>query len=155
MTARIGSLRSTVHYLPVFHLFQRSSTGSIHRQWRPYSAEFLIHQKKGQDLKLWFFILFWSLIAIRLAVNNIGLTTLAHVGSLHVLADDRSIQNVKRREQRGRAVPYVVMGPWCRCGPSSPAAGAGCGQAPGPATSRRSTAPPQEQGDRNTSRRYR
>ena len=30
--------------------------------------------------------------------------------ALHVLADDRSIQNVERREQRGRAVPYVVMG---------------------------------------------
>ena len=30
--------------------------------------------------------------------------------ALHVLSDDRSIQNVERREQRGRAVAFVVMG---------------------------------------------
>ena len=30
--------------------------------------------------------------------------------ALHVLPDDRSIQNVERREQRGRAVAFVVMG---------------------------------------------
>ncbi len=31
--------------------------------------------------------------------------------ALHVLADHRSVQNVERREQRGRAVPFVVMVP--------------------------------------------
>ena len=30
--------------------------------------------------------------------------------ALHVLADHRSVQNVERRKQRGRAVPFVVMG---------------------------------------------
>ena len=75
--------------------------------------------------------------------------------ALHVLPDDRSIQNVERREQRGRAVAFVVYGSWCRRGPSSSAGRAGCGRVLGSATSRRSTAPPHGPVDRHTSRRYR
>ncbi len=29
---------------------------------------------------------------------------------LHAAADDRSVENIERREQRGRAVAFVVVG---------------------------------------------
>ena len=41
--------------------------------------------------------------------------------ALHVLADHRSVQNVERRKQRGRAVPFVVMGHGAGRVPSSSA----------------------------------
>jgi len=34
------------------------------------------------------------------------------VVALHVLPDDGTVQHVERGEQRRRAVPFVVMGPW-------------------------------------------
>ena len=51
--------------------------------------------------------------------------------ALHAAADDRAVQHVEGGEQGRRAVALVVVGHGPGTGPSSSAAPAGCGRAPG------------------------
>ena len=55
----------------------------------------------------------------------------------HAAPDHRAVEHVERGEQRGACRGACSRGSWSRRGPASSATPAGCGRAPGPATSRR------------------
>ena len=49
---------------------------------------------------------------------------------LHAAADDLAFEHIESGEQRGRAMPLVIMRQGAGAAPSSSAVRAGCGQAP-------------------------
>ena len=73
--------------------------------------------------------------------------------SWQALADDGAVQRIEGGKQRGRSVALVVMRKRLRAPPSSTAALAECGPAPGSGFFRRSKAPARARVDSDTTRR--